>query len=138
MCGLLLKTIGFEPQVAGNLTIVVYWSIAMEQPALVVTETEDAAKKDQTPLWQLAEAGDLDRVKIALNNGAQVVRFFFKSLFFVSISNLKLSLSLICHLKVNEVGPGGSTPLMLAVNWMKQNAYKCKDNRRKVTHSNTF
>jgi len=59
----------------------------MEQPALVVTETEDAAKKDQTPLWQLAEAGDLDRVKIALNNGAQV----------------------------NEVGPGGSTPLMLAV-----------------------
>ena len=88
----------------------------MEQPALVVTETEDVAKKDQTPLWQLAEAGDLDRVKIALNNGAQVVRFFFKSLFFVSISNLKLSLSLICHLKVNEVGPGGSTPLMLAVN----------------------
>ena len=54
----------------------------MEQPALVVTETEDVAKKDQTPLWQLAEAGDLDRVKIALNNGAQVVRFFFKSLFF--------------------------------------------------------
>ena len=51
----------------------------MEQPALVVTETEDVAKKDQTPLWQLAEAGDLDRVKIALNNGAQVVRFFFKS-----------------------------------------------------------
>ena len=110
----------------------------MEQPALVVTETEDLAKKDQTPLWQLAEAGDLDRVKIALNNGAQVVRFFFKSLFFVSISNLKLSLSLICHLKVNEVGPGGSTPLMLAVNWMKQNAYKCKNNRRKVTHSNRF
>ena len=87
MCGLLLKTIGtrktpkigFEPQVAGNLKIEVSWSIAMEQPALVVTETEDVAKKDQTPLWQLAEAGDLDRVKIALNNGAQVVRFFFKS-----------------------------------------------------------
>ena len=124
MCGLLLKTIGtgktpkigFEPQVAGNLKIEVSWSIAMEQPALVVTETEDVAKKDQTPLWQLAEAGDLDRVKIALNNGAQVVSFFFKSLFFVSISSLKHSLSLICHLKVNEVGPGGSTPLMLAVN----------------------
>ena len=106
----------FETQVAGNLKIEVSWSIAMEQPALVVTETEDVAKKDQTPLWQLAEAGDLDRVKIALNNGAQVVSFFFKSLFFVSISSLKHSLSLICHLKVNEVGPGGSTPLMLAVN----------------------
>ena len=124
MCGLLLKTIGtrktpkvgFEPQVAGNLKIEVSWYLAMEQPALVVTETEDVAKKDQTPLWQLAEAGDLDRVKIALNNGAQVVSFFFKSLFFVSISSLKHSLSLICHLKVNEVGPGGSTPLMLAVN----------------------
>ena len=124
MCGLLLKTIGtrktpkigFEPQVAGNLKIEVSWSIAMEQPALVVTETEDLAKKDRTPLWQLAEAGDLDRVKIALNNGAQVVSFFFKSLFFVTISSLKDSLSLICHLKVNEVGPGGSTPLMLAVN----------------------
>ena len=124
MCGLLLKTIGtrktpkvgFEPQVAGNLKIEVSWYLAMEQPALVVTETEDEAKKDQTPLWQLAEAGDLDRVKIALNNGAQVVSFFFKSLFFVSISSLKHSLSLICHLKVNEVGPGGSTPLMLAVN----------------------
>ena len=99
MCCLLLKTIGtrktpkigFEPQVAGNLKIEVSWSIAMEQPALVVTETEDVAKKDQTPLWQLAEAGDLDRVKIALNNGAQVVRFFF----FVAISSLKHSLSLL-------------------------------------------
>ena len=71
--------IGFEPQVAGNPKLELSWSIAMEQPALVVTETEDEAKKDQTPLWQLAQAGDLDRVKIALNNGAQVVRFFFKS-----------------------------------------------------------
>ena len=57
----------------------------MEQPALVVTETEDLAKKDQTPLWQLAEAGDLDRVKIALNNAAQVARFFLQVLVFVSI-----------------------------------------------------
>merc|ERR1712210_72243 len=64
------------------------WSQRMDPPCLVVSETdEDKSEKDETPLWRLAEAGDLDRVKMALTAEAEV----------------------------NETGPGGSTPLMLAV-----------------------
>ena len=45
----------------------------MDPPCLVVSETdEDKSEKDQTPLWRLAEAGDLDRVKMALTSGAEV------------------------------------------------------------------
>ena len=46
----------------------------MDPPCLVVSETdEDKSEKDQTPLWRLAEAGDLDRVKMALTSGAEVL-----------------------------------------------------------------
>ena len=47
----------------------------MEPPSLVVSETDgdNLPEKDQTPLWRLAEAGDLDRVKMALTAGAEVL-----------------------------------------------------------------
>ena len=46
----------------------------MDPPCLVVSETDqDKSEKDQTPLWRLAEAGDLDRVKMALTSGAEVL-----------------------------------------------------------------
>ena len=60
----------------------------MEPPSLVVSETVEnvsemdgnvsetqgnvASKKYNTTLWQLAESGDLDRVKMALTAGAEV------------------------------------------------------------------
>ena len=46
----------------------------MDPPCLVVSETdEDKSEKDQTPLWRLAEAGDLDRVKMALAAETEVL-----------------------------------------------------------------
>ena len=48
----------------------------MEPPRVVVSETDEMDKlpeKNQTPLWRLAEAGDLDRVKMALTAGAEVL-----------------------------------------------------------------
>ena len=46
----------------------------MEPPSVTVSETdEDKSEKDQTPLWRLAEAGDLDRVKMALTAEAEVL-----------------------------------------------------------------
>ena len=63
-------------------------ALKMEPPSLVVSETVEnvsemdgnvsetqgnvASKKYNTPLWQLAESGDLDRVKMALTAGAEV------------------------------------------------------------------
>ena len=63
-------------------------ALRMEPPSLVVSETVEnvsemdgnvsefqgnvASKKYNTPLWQLAESGDLDRVKMALTAGAEV------------------------------------------------------------------
>ena len=57
----------------------------MELPSLVLSETVEkmdgnvsetegnvASKKYNTTLWQLAESGDLDRVKMALTAGAEV------------------------------------------------------------------
>ena len=63
-------------------------ALRMEPPSLVVSETVEnvsemdgnvsetqgnvASKKYNTTLWQLAESGDLDRVKMALTAGAEV------------------------------------------------------------------
>ena len=48
----------------------------MEPPSLVVSETDEnhLPGKDTTPLWQLAESGDLERVKMALAAGAEVMK----------------------------------------------------------------
>ena len=47
----------------------------MEPPSVTVSEMDEdkLSKKDETPLWRLAEAGDLDRVKMALTAGAEVL-----------------------------------------------------------------
>ena len=46
----------------------------MDPPCVVVSETDgDKSGKNQTPLWRLAEAGDLDRVKMALTAEAEVL-----------------------------------------------------------------
>ena len=46
----------------------------MDPPCLVVSETDEhKSEKDETPLWRLAEAGDLDRVKMALAAETEVL-----------------------------------------------------------------
>ena len=45
----------------------------MEPPSVTVSEMDEDKKKDKTPLWRLAEAGDLERVKMALTAGAEVL-----------------------------------------------------------------
>ena len=54
-------------------------ALRMEPPSLVVSETgenisetSENIKKEKKFLWQLAEMGDLDSVKISLNAGAEV------------------------------------------------------------------
>ena len=61
-------------------------ALRMEPPSLVVSETGENVseadenisetgeniKKEKKSLWQLAESGDLDSVKISLNAGVEV------------------------------------------------------------------
>ena len=47
----------------------------MEPPSVTVSEMDEdkLPEKDEMPLWRLAEAGDLDRVKMALTAEAEVL-----------------------------------------------------------------